>query len=59
MGVTPPQLGKKGKIFFLKPSLSGDRRMFYGPSGWSIEWQKDQSFWQLSNDRIPGNVFKD
>ena len=36
--------------------LSGGRRMFYGPSGWSIEWQKDKSFWQLSNDRIPGKA---
>ena len=35
-------------------TLSGDRRMFYGPSGWSIEWQKDTKFWKLSNDRIPG-----
>ena len=31
--------------------------MFYGPSGWSIEWQKDKKFWQLSNERIPGRLF--
>ena len=40
----------------LVETLSGGRRMFYGPSGWSIEWQKNQSFWQLSNDRIPGKT---
>ena len=41
----------------LVKTLSGGRRMFYGPSGWSIEWQKDKKFWQLSNERIPGRIF--
>ena len=41
----------------LVTTLSGGRRMFYGPSGWSIGWQKDKKFWQLSNERFPGKKF--
>ena len=41
----------------LVKTLSGGRRMFLGPTGWAIEWQKDKRIWQLSNERIPGKNF--
>ena len=28
--------------------------MFYGPSGWKLNWEEEDKLWKISNERYPG-----